>query len=52
LEIQSAKQAGVQSITATWGWQARDKLVAENPDFIVNSVQELAALIGSGYLTF
>jgi phosphoglycolate phosphatase-like HAD superfamily hydrolase len=35
----------VQSIAATWGWQQRDRLVKENPDFIVNSVHELAILL-------
>jgi phosphoglycolate phosphatase len=46
-DIRYAKRAGVQSIAATWGWQWRDRLVKENPDFIVNSVQELAILLNS-----
>jgi phosphoglycolate phosphatase-like HAD superfamily hydrolase len=50
-DIRSAKQAGVQAIAATWGWQARSLLVRENPDFIVNSVQELAALLDAEYST-
>jgi len=48
-DIRYAKRAGVQSIAATWGWQSQDKLVKENPDFIVTSVQELAALIDLEY---
>jgi HAD superfamily hydrolase (TIGR01549 family) len=44
-DIRYAKRAGVQSIAATWGWQQRDRLVKENPDFIVNSVHELAILL-------
>jgi phosphoglycolate phosphatase len=48
-DIRYAKRAGVQSIAATWGWQSRDMLVRENPDFIVNSVRELAALLDSQY---
>ncbi len=48
-DIRYAKQAGTQSIAVTWGWQSLDRLVKENPDFIVNSVQELAALIESQY---
>jgi phosphoglycolate phosphatase-like HAD superfamily hydrolase len=48
-DVRYAKQAGVQSIAVTWGWQSRDRLVTEDPDFIVNSVQELAALIDSEY---
>jgi len=41
----------VQAIAATWGWQARSVLVRENPDFIVNSVQELAVLLDAEYST-
>ena len=48
-DIRYAKRAGVQSIAATWGWQSQDKLVKEQPDFIVNSVRELAGLINSQY---
>ncbi len=47
-DIRYAKRTGVQSIAVTWGWQSRNKLVNENPEFIVNSVQELAALINNG----
>ncbi len=50
-DIRYAKRAGVHSIAATWGWQSRDLLVGENPDFIVDSVRELAALLDSGYST-
>jgi HAD superfamily hydrolase (TIGR01549 family) len=44
-DIRYAKRAGAQSIAVTWGWQSREKLANENPDFIVNSVAELAGLI-------
>ena len=44
-DIRYAKQAGVKSIAATWGWQGRGRLVKENPDFIVNSVEELSVLL-------
>ena len=44
-DIRYAKQAGVQSIAITWGWQWRDRLVKEKPDFVVNSVHELAILL-------
>ncbi len=46
-DIRCAKQASVQSIAATWGWQWRDRLIKENPDFIVNSVPQLATLLNS-----
>jgi phosphoglycolate phosphatase len=47
-DIRYAKRAGVQSIAATWGWQQRNRLVKEKPDFIVDSVHELAILLDSG----
>jgi HAD superfamily hydrolase (TIGR01549 family) len=47
-DIRHAKNAGVVSIAATWGWQSRDMLSKENPDFVVDSVRELADLIVSG----
>ena len=49
-DIRHARQAGVRSIAATWGWQSREKLVGENPDFVVDNVQDLAALLNAGDL--
>ena len=49
-DIRHARQAGVQSIAATWGWQSREKLVGENPDFVVDNVRNLAALLNAGNL--
>ena len=44
-DIQYAKKAGVQSIAVTWGWQSRDVLANQKPDHIVESVDELTALL-------
>jgi len=44
-DIQYAKKAGVQSIAVTWGWQSRETLAGQQPDYIVESVSELAALL-------
>jgi phosphoglycolate phosphatase-like HAD superfamily hydrolase len=44
-DIRYARQAGVRSVAATWGWQNRDTLAREQPDFIVESVSELTALL-------
>jgi len=46
-DIHHAKQAGVRSVAATWGWQSREILVKENPDFVVDSVPELSVLLGA-----
>ena len=48
-DIRYAKQAGVQSVAATWGWHSHAKLAGEEPDYIVNNVQELTGLIDSNY---
>jgi phosphoglycolate phosphatase len=48
-DIRCAKQAGAQAIAATWGWQSRDMLVKEEPDFIVDTVRELSVLLDSEY---
>ena len=44
-DIRYAHEAGVQSIAVTWGWQSRDVLANEKPDHIVESVDELIALL-------
>ena len=44
-DIQYAKKAGVQSVAVTWGWQARNTLANEQPDYIVERVSELSALL-------
>jgi len=44
-DIRYAKKAEVQSIAATWGWQSRELLVRERPDYIVESVSELSDLL-------
>ncbi len=49
-DIRHARQAGVWSIAATWGWQSREKLVGETPDFVVDNVRDLAALLNAGDL--
>lgn len=48
-DIRYAKQAGVQSVAATWGWHSHAKLAKEEPDYIVNNVQELSGLIDLKY---
>ena len=44
-DIRYAKKAGVKSIAVTWGWQSRDLLIREKPDYIVESVGELTDLL-------
>jgi len=44
-DIQYAQKAGVQSIAVTWGWQSRDTLAGQKPDFIVETVSDLQVLL-------
>ena len=44
-DIQYAQKAGVRSIAVTWGWQSRDTLTEQKPDYIVESVSELVVLL-------
>ncbi len=40
-DIKEAKTAGVKTIAVTWGWHSRDRLAAIEPDYIVDTPQEL-----------
>jgi phosphoglycolate phosphatase len=40
-DIRQGKLAGVQTIAVTWGFQRRDLLLAEQPDYVVDSPAEL-----------
>ena len=40
-DIRYAKGAGVNSIAVTWGYHSRDRLAMEEPDIIVDTVEEL-----------
>lgn len=44
-DIRSAREVGIPVVAAAWGFTAREKLEAEKPDYIVNSVDELRALL-------
>tara|TARA_B100000809_G_scaffold95005_1_gene93646 strand:+ start:3095 stop:3745 length:651 start_codon:yes stop_codon:yes gene_type:complete len=41
VDIQTAKNAGLISIVVTWGFQPKEILLAENPDYIIDTPQEL-----------
>ncbi len=43
-DIREGKRAGVKTIAVTWGYQSRENLMLESPDFIIDSPQELCAL--------
>lgn len=43
-DIRAGKQAGVQTVAVTWGFQARDLLGGELPDYLVDQPEEIFAV--------
>jgi phosphoglycolate phosphatase len=46
-DIVEAWAAGVRTVTVTWGWHSRERLVAARPDFLVDTPEGLLR-VGSG----
>jgi phosphoglycolate phosphatase len=46
IDIQTAKNAGLLSVAVTWGFQPKELLKAENPDYIIDTPEELFTIIG------
>ncbi len=44
-DIEAARKSGIKSIVVTWGYNTKDVLIKENPDFLVNSPDELKNII-------
>ena len=44
-DIRHGKRAGVQTAGVTWGYQARETLEQESPDFMVDTPHELQQLL-------
>ena len=44
-DIDSAKKAGVRSIAVTWGWNGRDLLSRHDPEYIVDTFEEIIPTI-------
>jgi phosphoglycolate phosphatase len=36
-DIEAARKSGIRSVTVTWGYNAKDALVKENPDFLATT---------------
>ena len=41
IDIETAKNANVKIISATWGWSSVDDLKKTEPDWIINNPKEL-----------
>ncbi|MCY4488097.1 MAG: HAD hydrolase-like protein [Deltaproteobacteria bacterium] len=50
-DIHHGRAAGVRTAGVTWGYQARETLALESPDFIVDTPEELLELLGDGNQT-
>jgi phosphoglycolate phosphatase len=44
-DVAAARAAGVRSVAVGWGYAARDALVSQNPDFLVDTPEQLLALL-------
>ena len=44
-DIRAAKKAGVHSVGVATGYHVRERLVNENPDFVVDSLTEFQSTI-------
>ncbi len=44
-DIEAAKKSGIKSVAVTWGYNTKDALIKENPDFIVDTPEELRNII-------
>lgn len=45
VDIATAKNAGVDVVAVTWGFQKKDELQAARPDYLVDSTDEILAII-------
>jgi HAD superfamily hydrolase (TIGR01549 family) len=43
-DIRAAREAGIKSIATGWGHQSKEKLLTENPDFLVDQPEDLLTL--------
>jgi len=46
-DIEAAQKSKIKSIAVTWGYNTQDALQKENPDFLVNTVDELRNVLVS-----
>ncbi len=46
-DIEAAQKSGIQSIAVTWGYNTKDALQKENPNFLVDTLDELRNIITS-----
>ena len=45
VDIQTARNSGMKSIAVTWGFRTKEFLLRHNPDFVVNSPDEILPIV-------
>lgn len=45
IDIQTAKNAGLTSIAVTWGFQSKESLLTQNPDYTIDRPKELLSFL-------
>ena len=45
-DVQQGRAAGAKTVAVTWGFQSRERLAEEKPDFLVDSPAELLQVLG------
>ena len=46
-DLEAARKSGIQSIAVTWGYNAKNALMKESPDFLANNPAELRSILVS-----
>jgi len=46
-DIEEGKKANVITIAATWGWHSKENLQQSNPDYLIDSIEELSKIASS-----
>ena len=44
-DLEAARKSGIKSIAVTWGYNTKNVLVKENPDFLADTPTELRSII-------
>jgi phosphoglycolate phosphatase len=47
-DIREGKIAGVKTVAVTWGYQSREVLLGESPDYVADSPDDLLVIAGRG----
>jgi phosphoglycolate phosphatase len=45
-DIREGRKAGVRTVAVSWGFQNRDLLAREDPDFLIDAPEELLSVVG------